>query len=76
MPTDRNRARASAPIPKRFTVLCTLEGFEVVDTDGRPVGIEHDELSAGMFATTLNGAAALGPKYLARALGATEGDDA
>jgi hypothetical protein len=66
-------SKSEAPVPRRFTAAPTAYGYEVVDADGRPVASEQDELSAGIIAATLNGAAAAGPRSLARALGATEG---
>jgi hypothetical protein len=50
-----------APAPfKRFTVLPTIDGFEVIDTDGRPVASRATRRQAAGTAFRLNRAAANG----------------
>lgn len=60
----------------RFDVLPAGERAEVIDTKtGRPVGIFENAWAAQFEADGLNAAADAGPRYLAAALGAIEGDD-
>ena len=56
---------------RRFTIAPCIDGWEVVDEDGRPVDKRESKASANGVAYRLNGAAAHGPKTLARALRAT-----
>jgi ribosomal protein S7 len=52
-----------------FSVAPTIDGFEVIDNaTGRPLDTRPTRASAQGFAYILNGAAARGPKALARAL--------
>lgn len=58
----------------RFEIGSTAGGFEVTDTDGRPVSATGTWLEAVTLKDTLNRAAASGRRALARALGAVEFD--
>ena len=56
---------------RRFTIARTIDGWEVIDSDGRPVDKRETAASANGVAYRLNGAAAAGPRALAHALRAT-----
>jgi hypothetical protein len=53
---------------QRFTVLTCIDGFEVIDSDGRAVDHRSTLQSANGVAFNLNNAAKNGPRALARAL--------
>lgn len=53
---------------RRFTTLAALDGFEVVDLDGRPVDHRPTLRSAAATATALNAAHRAGPRALVGAL--------
>lgn len=56
----------------RFSIGTTLDGFEVVDRDGRPVSPTFDNETVQRVCADLNAAYAKGKRALARALGALE----
>lgn len=63
--------RGSGPVktpPSRFAVASAIDGFEVVDFDGRPVTQEPSEFTAIAIAETLNDAAKGGTRVLSRAI--------
>lgn len=62
------RARAAAPVRRRFTVLPSSLGFEVIDADGRPVDTRPSRLEAEDEAAGFNRAAAAGSRTLTAAL--------
>ena len=53
---------------RRFTVLPTALGFEIIDSDGRPVDVQPTRREAREGAKTLNRAAEAGDRTLSRAL--------
>lgn len=70
------RAQIKPLTTKRFSVGRTCEGWEVIDSDGRPVTEEFfSEDIAHAAKKKLNEAALHGPKSLALALGAIDADD-
>lgn len=54
--------------PRRFSVIQSIGGHEVIDFDGRPVAERDFEDDAQSLAAGLNEAAFSGPKDLARAI--------
>lgn len=54
--------------PPRFTTLRAIDGVEIIDERGRPVGKRETLQSANGYAWFLNDAARRGPCALARAL--------
>lgn len=59
---------------RRFSVSPTIDGYEVVDDDGRAVSNHFEFANLALeLAGDLNSAAARGKRSLAVALGATEG---
>lgn len=64
-----DRKRQPAPKrPARFTILPTIDGFEVIDNDGRPVDHRETAASANGVAHYLNTADRDGPATLATLL--------
>lgn len=70
------RAQIKPLVAKRFSVSSTIDGWEVIDSDGRPV-TEHFEYEdvAHLAKKRLNEAALHGPRSLAFALGALDEED-
>lgn len=66
------RPRASAPPPKRFSVMPSMLGYEVIDSDGRPVALKSNPYDAQAASAELNAAVLDGPRALAIALGCTD----
>lgn len=62
--------RPPQPLMKRFTIQPTIDGFAVIDDDGRPVGSERDYSLALDLAADLNHAAGFGPIAVAKMLNA------
>lgn len=59
------------PAAMKFSIAPTLDGYEVVDGNGRPTGFTGDDAQqANGFAQSLNQAAKRGPQALAHAFGA------
>lgn len=64
------------PIPARFSTGLTLDGWEVVDSDGRSVTDSYSQrAAASIVAERLSNAAANGPAALRIALGCIEESD-
>lgn len=64
-------AHDARPPGMRFSIAPTLDGYEVVDGNGRPTGFTGDDArQANGFAQSLNSAAKQGPRALAHAFGA------
>lgn len=62
------------PAGMRFNIASTLDGWEVVDGNGRPTGFEGESpQQANGFAQMLNSAAKNGPQALAAAFGGRRG---
>lgn len=75
MPRISIAAEASAPPARRFTVANTIDGYEVVDNDGRTVSNCYDYAGEALeIAGRLNDAA-VDPQALRRALGAMYEED-
>ncbi len=60
--------------PERFSHIPTLDGYEVIDFDGRAVLRGDDLLSVQSVVGNLNDAAQVGGRALARAIGALGSD--
>ena len=53
---------------RRFTTLSGIDGYEVIDADGRTVALRQSERSANGVAHSLNKAASQGPQELSNLL--------
>lgn len=74
LPTQIFPKIARVDVPARFTLASTIDGYEVVDSDGRAVSDSYDTANLALsIAADLNAAAARGRRALVRAFGTVEG---
>jgi hypothetical protein len=60
-------------VPHRFSIASTIDGYEVVDRDGRAVSDSFDTANRALsIAADLNEAAGRGRRALSRAFGAID----